>query len=345
MIIRTTFALAGSAVLAATLGFAQTPPPDQSPAPAQPAASAPPAAPRQATPAQPAAPAAAPDPKAQEVLKAARGALGGDSALAKIQSATVSGSSRRVMGDREMTSEVTLDLQLPHKYKRTEDTGVQGGPTFTRVSAVNGAEVWDDATNRGGGGGMFRFGGPGGPGGQAGPGGQGGQGGQGRQFTEEDRQRFREMQQRRMRGEMARYSLIWFLKTDAPVAYGGVAEAPDGKADVLEVTPDGAPAMKLFVDQASHKPLMLTYEGVLPRMNFNRGGQRPTPEEIEKMRKEPPQQVTYEVHFSDYKKVEGVMLPHLISQGVNGNVTEEFTVEKYKLNAPLKPEQFVKKGS
>ena len=154
-----------------------------------------------------------------------------------------------------------------------------------------------------------------------------------------------------MHGELARYALIWFLKSDAPMTYTGVAEAPDGKADVVEVKPEGAAPMKLFVDQETHKPLMLTYEGVLPRMFFRGGGQggqnaqRPTPEEIEKMRKEPPQQVTYEVHFSEYKKVDGVLLPHLITQGVNGKVTEEFTIEKYKLNSPLKPEQFVKKGS
>jgi len=80
-------------------------------------------------------------------------------------------------------------------------------------------------------------------------------------------------------------------------------------------------------------------------MFTRRGGERPTPEEIEKMRQEPPQMGTYEVHFSDYKKVNGVLLPHTITQGVNGNVTEEFTVDKYKLNAPLKPEMFQKKGS
>lgn len=286
------------------------------------------------------------DPKIDEVLKAARAAMGGEAALAKVQSTTVTGSARRVMGEREMTSDVTLDLLLPDKYKRTEDMGFPGGPSFTRVSAVNGADTWDDATNRGGG--AMRFGGPGGPGG---PGAGQGQGqGQG-QFTEEDRQRFRDMQAKRMHGELARYALIWFLKSDAPMTYSGVAEAPDGKADVIEIKPEGAAPMKLFVDQETHKPLMLTYEGVLPRMFFRGGGQggqnaqRPTPEEIEKMRKEPPQQVTYEVHFSEYKKVDGVLLPHLITQSVNGKVTEEFTIEKYKLNSPLKPEQFVKKGS
>jgi hypothetical protein len=278
------------------------------------------------------------DAKAEEILKAARTALGGDDALAKVQSATVTGSSRRIMGEREFSSDVTLDLLLPDKFKRTEEMSFgQGGPSVTRVSAVNGTEVWDDGTNRGGGGFMMRMGGPGGPG--------GGPGGAGREPTEEERARFKQFQERRMKSERARYSLIWFLKSDAPVTYAGVAEAPDGKADVLEIKPEGAAPMKLFIDQESHKPLMLTYEGVLPRMIMRGQGQRPTPEEIEKMRNEPPQQVTYEVHFSEYKKVDGVLLPHLISQSVNGNVSEEFTIENYKLNAPLKPADFAKKGS
>ena len=75
-----------------------------------------------------------------------------------------------------------------------------------------------------------------------------------------------------MRGELARYALIWFLKSDAPMTYSGVAEAPDGKADVIEIKPEGAAPMKLFVDQETHKPLMLTYEGVLPRMFFGAAG-------------------------------------------------------------------------
>jgi hypothetical protein len=278
------------------------------------------------------------DARAEEILKAARTALGGDDALAKVQSATVTGSSRRIMGEREFSSDVTLDLLLPDKFKRTEEMSFgQGGPSVTRVSAVNGTEVWDDGTNRGGGGFMMRMGGPGGPG--------GGPGGAGREPTEEERARFKQFQERRMKSERARYSLIWFLKSDAPVTYAGVAEAPDGKADVLEIKPEGAAPMKLFIDQESHKPLMLTYEGVLPRMIMRGQGQRPTPEEIEKMRNEPPQQVTYEVHFSEYKNVDGVLLPHLISQSVNGNVSEEFTIEKYKLNAPLKPADFAKNGS
>ena len=83
------------------------------------------------------------DAKAEEILKAARTALGGDDALAKVQSATVTGSSRRIMGEREFSNDVTLDLLLPDKFKRTEEMSFgQGGPSVTRVSEVNGAEVW-----------------------------------------------------------------------------------------------------------------------------------------------------------------------------------------------------------
>lgn len=281
-------------------------------------------------------PAAAPqsDAKVEEILKAARTAIGGEAALNKVQAISATGAHRRVLGEREIAGEATIELLLPDKMKRTDSFGIPGGPTMERVSAVNGTEVWDDSTNRGGGGFMMRMGG--GPGGPAGP---------GREPTEEERQRFRELQQQRMRSEMARLALVWLLRTDAPVAYVATAEAEDAKADVLEVKPEGLTPMKLFIDQQSHLPLMLTYEAPVPRRMMQRGGQRPTPEELEKLRREPPQMATFEVRFAEYKKVDGVMLPHLVTTGANGNITEEWTIEKFKVNPPLKPESFQKKGS
>jgi hypothetical protein len=276
------------------------------------------------------------DAKVGEILAAARAALGGDAALAKVQTLSVMGATRRMMGDREIAGDVTVDLALPDKMKRTDTFGIAGGPTMERVSVLNGTEVWDDSTNRGGGGFMMRMGGPGGPGGPGVP---------GRELTEEDRQRMRQAQAQRMKNEMARHVLAFLLRTDAPITYAGEAEAEDGKADVIEVKPLGGTAMKLFIDQATHLPLMVSYEGVLPRMMVARGGPRPTPEEIEKMRSEPPQTAVFEVRYSEYKKVDGVLLPHLITTGANGNVTEEWTIDKFKVNPALKPESFVKKGS
>jgi hypothetical protein len=277
------------------------------------------------------------DERVNVILAAAREALGGEAALNKVQTLSVAAATRRVMGEREISGDTTIELLLPDKMRRTDSFGIPGGPTMERVSVVNGSDVWDDSTNRGGGGGfMMRMGGPGGPGGPGAPG--------GRELTEEDRQRMREAQVRRMRGEMARVALGFLLRTDAPITYAGVAEAEDGKADILEITPAGGTPMKLFIDQETHLPLMVSYEGIMPRMMVARGGS-PSPEEIEKMRREPPQTATFEIRYGEFRKVDGIVFPHLLTTGANGNITEEWTVDKIKVNPSLKPESFVKKGS
>lgn len=133
------------------------------------------------------------------------------------------------------------------------------------------------------------------------------------------------------------------------------AEAPSGVADVIDITgPDGFRA-RLFVDQAEHRPLMLSYMMRQPRVRqMTPPPQFKTDEErrayFEDMRKKfeaepPPPLVEANVFYSDYRKVDGVLLPHKISRQVDGKVQEEWTIEKYKLNATLKAEQFQKKAS
>lgn len=273
------------------------------------------------------------DAKVAEILAAARQALGGEDALSKVQTLSVTGATRRIMGEREIAGEVSLDFMLPDKMKRTDSFGIAGGPTMERVSVLNGDEVWDDSTNRGGGGFMVRMGGPGGP------------GAPGREPTDEDRQRMREMQARRMKSELVRHTLALLLRADAPMTYAGIAEAEDARADVIEVTPAGGTPIKVFIDQESRLPLMISYEAPLPRMRIQRGGPRPTPEEIEKMRSEPPQRGTFEVRYGEYKEVGGISFPHLITTSANGSVTEEWTIDRIRVNPSLKAEAFAKKGS
>jgi hypothetical protein len=301
---------------------------------------------------------AAADDKAAEVLAAARAALGGQK-VESVRTLSATGDYRRIMGEREMNGEMTVELIAPDRLKRIEEMGIPGGPMISRVVALNAGEFWEDTTNRGGG--FMRFGGPGGQ-----PGGQG--------PSEPDRERFRQMQQRRLEGDLRRYLLTWLVRTDAPVTYVGEAEADDGRADVIEVKPPEGTAMRFFVDQRTHLPLMLTYEGVMPRFITRRAGPggpagpgapaanapqsgapavtepvpaapraAPNDEEMRRRMAEPPQQVTFEVRYEDYKDVDGVMLPHIITQSVNGKPTEEWTITDYKVNPNLKPESFAKK--
>ena len=48
--------------------------------------------------------------------------------------------------------------------------------------------------------------------------------------------------------------------------YGGEAQSPDGKADVVDVKGASNFAAKLFLDKQTHRPLMLAYRGASPRM-------------------------------------------------------------------------------
>ncbi len=66
----------------------------------------------------------------------------------------------------------------------------------------------------------------------------------------------------------------------------------------------------------------------------------PTPEEVQKrvaeMQRNPPPLGTFAMHLSDYKKVDGIMLPHKIETSLDGEPNEEWTIEKYKVNPQIK---------
>jgi hypothetical protein len=302
------------------------------------------------------------DDRAVELLIAARAALGGPK-LDAVTALEATGEYRRMLGEREMDGDVKIELAVPDRIKRTEEMGFPGGPTITRVTALNGSEYWDETSNRGGGGRfMSRMGGAG--------------EGQGRTISEADRERFRQFQQRRLTNDLHRLMLVWLVRTDAPVTYVGTAEASDGKADVLDVKIDPqADPVRLYLDAQTHQPLMISYKGVMPRFGARRqggpgrrmggpgaggdaapsqapegtpragagadsAGQPPT----EPRRREPPQEVTFEVRLADYKKVDGVLLPHTMTQSVDGKPTEELTFEHFNINPSFDQDTFVKKS-
>ena len=145
-------------------------------------------------------------------------------------------------------------------------------------------------------------------------------------------------------------------------AYGGQAESPDGKADVIDVSGPDDFKVRLFVDVETHLPLMLTFLEPEPRMIMRTlgrgegGAPRPagagrrgelTPEEqaeIEKERQQaestPPKMVEYQLFFSDYRKVDGISLPYRIARGTGNKTTEEWEVTSYKINPAFKAERF-----
>jgi hypothetical protein len=131
----------------------------------------------------------------------------------------------------------------------------------------------------------------------------------------------------------------------------GEAEAPEGKADVIDVKGPNGFAAKLFLDKASHRPLMIAYRGVAPRMVVQTqrgGGPGPMPGTREPGRDAPPppppgEQVDINMFLDDYKSVDGIMLPHHITRSIGGEPNEEWTFKAIKVNPTFKPDTFAAK--
>jgi hypothetical protein len=298
-----------------------------------------------------------------EVIRQVKDALGGDT-LSAAKGLSAQGPFRRSMGQRDLEGTLSLLLVRPDKLRRSEEMGMGGmvgGPTMERITALNGSEAWDDIQNRGGVSGgmpMIMRGPPGGPGGAAGG-----------PLSEEQIQ---EQRVRRMKAELLRWTVAFFAESPQPFTDGGVAESPDGRADILQTTDDLGRAVRLFVDQATHLPVMVQYQEVRPRIMIGgagpggrRGGagspgaesagaggaaagsNRPTEEQmrerVEEMRRQgPPTPSQFAMHLSAYKKVNGIMLPHQVDISIDGEPNEEWTIDTFTVNPAFTPGDFQK---
>ena len=289
-----------------------------------------------------AAAAFADDARAQEILKQARQAIGGEEKLQQIQGLQINGQYRRVFGERQMGGDREISILLPNKYL-VEDAMNAGGLSTAMINTrgLNGDKAWSG--NSGGGGGMiFRIGGPGGPGGA--------------QPTPEQMEA---MQRRIYTAEFSRYLLAMILTPPPSLAveykYAGESDVEDAKADVIDVTGPDNFSVRVFFDKSSHMPLLLSYRGPKPRvMTMTRqAGSAPKADEIKKAQEDAekkmnaeappvPEEVDFYIRLTDHKKVGGIMLPHKLTFLTDSEVSEEFEISKYQLNPQFKADHFDK---
>jgi hypothetical protein len=110
-------------------------------------------------------------------------------------------------------------------------------------------------------------------------------------------------------------------------------------------------ALRLFLDQKTHRPLMLTYNARKPRIMTQTAapGEHRNPEEMDKKMKEmeaetaKQPEVEYRIYLSDYREVNGVSIPHKMTRSIEDEVNEELEIKNVKINPQLKPEKFVKR--
>jgi hypothetical protein len=301
----------------------------------------------------PAVRAAGDDSEAARVLASARKAIG-DKKLDSLKTLSVEASLQRNLAAMQVASEVEILIELPDKYVRT-DTG--SGPMSGGMSMGFIGDKPIRPANSGmlAGGGLIIRMGPGGPL----PGGE--------TLSPEDRAKADAMVVRSTRAEVSRMMLGWFATAHPAIAarytYAGDAESPDGKAHVIDAMTDDGFAARLFIDQQANLPLMVTYKAPQPRMvtvggprgaggAAQRGGQREVSEEERKtareaterqmhdIEKEPPALVEFTLFFDDWRDVGGLKFPHKMRRASAGTTSEEWTVNKVKVNPKIDQKKF-----
>ena len=287
------------------------------------------------------------DARASALRAQARSALGGESSLAPVHALSLQGHFHRLpppdggaadaarpargpMG-REAEGDLDVEIAPPDKMRVEISVSRSGAPSFTMITGLSGAQAF-----------MGTEGAPGfGRGARpeneaAGPDG-------GRRPSEDER---RAALGRRMQAELERIRLGLFADggEGASWTYAGQAESPDGRADLLDVgIPSGTKA-RLFLDAATHLPLMVTYQETMPLRRLRRpppaDGAEGTPEAAPSPA--PPRTVEGTLFLSDRRAVSGVQLPFRISRAVDGKVVDEWEITRWRVNPTLKPERFEK---
>jgi hypothetical protein len=124
-------------------------------------------------------------------------------------------------------------------------------------------------------------------------------------------------------------------------------------------------AARLFIDQETHLPLMLTYHGPQVRMVTStqrrrrpgrrrpgpsgrpddRGGAGEAAREIEKMRQQPPELVEYSLFFGDWREADGITFPHTVQRATAGTTDEEWTFSRVRVNPKIDAKKFQRQSN
>ena len=378
----------GIVVAASTIVFTQAPPPQGSRPPAPQAA---PPSPESIQ-------------KAEQVLADARKALGGDK-LAQLKSLVASGRTKRIRGNNLVPIEFEILIEAPDKYVRidefpAEDTdpssagfngdnliqnpppqampagrgagpggaaGSASGPEAAAprtppagATAPAGAAATPPAgpppagatPPPGAGPGMMP------PGGM--PGGRG-------PAMDPRRARIATVKQ-----DYARLALGLFAASSAyplTFSYAAVAEAPQGRADVLDAKGEGAFALRFFINSETRLPIMVSWTTPPTNVIVTVPGQPPPAtvapgavvvqgpaappagapkEEMDKYSKEvlavrakaQATPVEHRLYFADYRDVDGLKLPFRLRRAIGTETTEETTFDRFRVNAKIDPRKF-----
>jgi hypothetical protein len=279
------------------------------------------------------------------VLAAAREALGGEQKLAAVRTFLATGRTRQVRGNNLVPIEFEIACELPDKYVRRDEIPAQeSGPTSTGFN----------------GDGLIQLPPPAEPPPQT-----------ARPATAPAPPDPRKARVVSIKQDFVRLTLGMFAGsfTTYPLTFvrAGRAEAPQGTADIIDVTGAGNFALRLFINSQTHLPIMVSW--MMPATSVVMAvpgepapkdlppgavvvqappppGSAATKEEQDKYAKtiqdlRRKARVEYRIYYADYRDVgNGLRFPFRLRRAIAGETVEETNFDAFKIDARLDPRKF-----
>ncbi len=238
------------------------------------------------------------------VLAEARAALGGEANLNAVRSFVATGRTRQLRGNNLVPIEFEIDCELPDKYVRKDEFPAQDSDVT--VSGFRGDEliVFPPPTA-----------------GRGGP---------------PPAQRLALVKQ-----DFARLMLGAFASSTPayPLTfkYAAEGEAPEGKADILDVAGPPPFTARLVVQRTTHLPVMVMWQAPVPPA---RGAGAPGAAAAPPPGVPPGPPPESRLYFADYRDVKGTKWPFRLRRAVGGNTIEETTFDRINVNVKIDPKKF-----
>jgi hypothetical protein len=228
---------------------------------------------------------------ATQVLAAAREALGGEKKLTAVKTFTATGRTRQVRGNNLVPIEFEINCALPDKFVRTDEYPAQDADPTTQ--GFNG----DD---------LIQLPPP--------PSGAGRSGGS--PALGPAQQRVATVKQ-----DFVRLTLGMFATSFSayPLTFKYIAqgEAPEGKADILDVAGPINFSARFVVQRDTHLPVMLIWQGLAQG-----------------------KPIEYRMYYGDFRDVDGMKWPFRLRRAIAGETVEETTFDRIRINAKIDPRKF-----
>jgi hypothetical protein len=261
---------------------------------------------------------------AATVLAQAREALGGEKRLTSIRTVVATGRTQQVRGDNLVPIEFEIAFELPDRYVRKDEIPAQeSGPTSL---GFNGQELIQlpVAAMPTPPPGMARAGGP---------------------APAPSPAQLEAMRKGRVDGvkqDFVRLTLGMFATSFSSYpltfTYVGEAEAPQGRADVIEAKAPPNFALRLFVNSQTHLPIMVSWQAPGRPAMPPRGAPGAAGAPARGGPPGPP--VEFRIYYGDYRDVDGLQWPFRLRRATGTETTEETTFDRFRINTRIDAKKF-----